>query len=74
MLTITFHNDGTGENGRGNYDYTVYVNKNKIAEGRLENHYRGDWRRLVLDLADDLDKELIREDEEYHTRPESIPF
>jgi hypothetical protein len=76
MLIITFHNDGTGENGKGNYDYTVYVNKNKIAEGRLENHYRGDWRRLMIDLGDDLDKELIKEEWDYQQqkRPESIPF
>jgi len=76
MLTITFYNDGTGENGKGNYNYVVYINQKKITEGRLENHYRGDWRRLMIDLGDDLDKELALEDKDYQEqkRPDSIPF
>ena len=54
MLTINFVNDGTGDPPEvvGNYDYEVYSNYTKIAEGRVENHNRiTGWRGLVACLV-----------------------
>ena len=52
MLTITFHNDGTGNVDIGSYDYKVFVNKDLIAQGRVEEHnrYTG-WTGLVFQLS-----------------------
>jgi hypothetical protein len=52
MLIITFHNDSTGDEIEGNYDYSVYINREKISEGRIENHNRlSGWEGLVSLLA-----------------------
>jgi len=53
MLIIKFVNDGTGTPSHinGNYDYEVFVNQTKIAEGRVENHDRRyGWEGLLQDL------------------------
>ena len=53
MLTITFHNDGTGSVEVGNYDYCVYVNDMIIQSGRVEGHNRREgWKELVRHFAD----------------------
>ena len=55
MLTLKIHNDGTGNKLKGNYDYSVFVNYEKIAEGRVENHNRlSGWEGLICQLADEL--------------------
>ena len=52
MLTITFVNDKTGDFKIGNYDYEVFVNANKVAKGRIENHDRtSGWQGIVDDLS-----------------------
>ena len=52
MLIITFHNDSSGTFDEGNYDYTVYVNHDVIATGRVENHKRSKgWQGLIKKLA-----------------------
>ena len=52
MLTLTFHNDGTGTVEVGNYDVVVIVNRQVVAKERVEGHKRAEgWRGLVLDLA-----------------------
>lgn len=53
MLTITFHNDGTGDAETGSYNVTVSVNSNIIWKGRVEDHRRADgWRELVRMLVE----------------------
>jgi len=76
MLIITLQNDDTGEDGYGNYNYKVYVNKKQIAGGHIVDHYRGDWRRLIIDLASSLEEEFAQEEKDYQEqkRPDSIPF
>jgi len=55
MLLIKFVNDKTGTREIGNYDYTVYVNKEIIAKGRVENHDRKKgWEGLVFDLGEEI--------------------
>jgi len=51
MLTISFHNDGTGTAQVGNYDVTVRVNSVVIDRARVEGYDRAqDWRALVAQL------------------------
>lgn len=48
MLIIKILNDGTGDLRTGNYLYSVYVNENLIALGKIKNHKRAKgWRNLV---------------------------
>jgi hypothetical protein len=61
MLTIRFHNDGSGDDRVGNYDYTVDVNQHRVDIGRLEGHRRGDWRRLIIQWANQLQDEMDEE-------------
>ena len=57
MLIIQIHNDGTGNGVLANYDYSVYVNRDKIAEGRVENHNRLlGWEGLIQQLAKELEE------------------
>lgn len=59
MLIIKIHNDGSGNNDSANYDYTVFVNKKIIAEGRIERHNRNDgWKKLVARLAEERTTEI----------------
>ena len=52
MLRIEFLNDGTGDWIDGNYNYKVYVNDEKISEGRIEHHNRlSGWQGLVNCLS-----------------------
>ena len=52
VLIITIHNDGTGTEEVGNYDYKVIINDKVIKEGKIEGHYREDgWRDLVMQVA-----------------------
>jgi len=52
MLLVVFHNDGTGNEIDGNYDVDVYINKEKIWTGRIENHNRlTGWQGLVKCLS-----------------------
>jgi hypothetical protein len=53
MLTITFHNDGTGSKGIANYDVTVRVNEHVIERLRVEGHERAlGWRALAARLLE----------------------
>ena len=62
MLTVTFHNDGTGNEDIGNYDVTVAVNDTIIWTGRVEGHYRPyGWVELVDRLAFDVTGGLMKE-------------
>jgi len=52
MLIIKIHNDGTGTKKIGNYTYGIYINERRIANGRLDEHYRSlGWEGLVAQLA-----------------------
>jgi hypothetical protein len=63
MLTVTFHNDGTGNEDIGNYDVTVAVNDEIIWTGRVEGHNRRyGWVALVDQLVDEAVREKMRED------------
>jgi len=56
MLTLKIHNDSTGDEITGNYNYSVFVNYEKIAEGRVENHNRlSGWEGLIRQLAKELE-------------------
>ena len=58
MLLIKIVNDGTGDIVWGNYDYEVFINKTKIASGRIESHNRlSGWEGLVSLLAKTVSKE-----------------
>lgn len=51
MLIIEITNDGTGDVHIGYYDYKVKVNKEVIAQGRVEAHDRSyGWQTLVRRL------------------------
>jgi len=53
VLLIKIVNDGTGDKIWGNYNYEVFVNKTKIANGRIEDHNRlSGWESLVRLLAE----------------------
>lgn len=53
MLTIKFHNDGTGDKETGNYNVAVWVNLELVSVERTEGHKRADgWRALVKMLAE----------------------
>lgn len=61
MLIITFHNDGTGDVIEGNYDYSVYINKDLIYTGRLEGHNRLDgWQDLIHILSNKIKEDAIK--------------
>lgn len=45
MLRILIHNDRTGTDTSANYDWTVDVNGQVIAKGRVEGHNR--WKGWV---------------------------
>jgi len=52
MLTIRFHNDGTGNEVVGHYNVTVSINRRAIYDGRVEGHNRTKgWRQLLIDLV-----------------------
>ena len=52
MLIVTFHNDGTGEGGRGNYNAEVFINYDLLWKGRVEGHVRDEgWPALLAALA-----------------------
>ena len=52
MLIIKIHNDGTGDTTIGNYDYTVYINEEKISKGKIESYNRiSGWQGLISCLA-----------------------
>ena len=56
MLIVTITNDKSGTLTSRNYEYGVYVNKNKIAQGRVEGHDPKDgWKGLVKQLAEESD-------------------
>jgi len=57
MLILKIHNDGTGDKLIGNYNYSVFINYDKIAEGRVENHNRLlGWEELIKKLAKELEE------------------
>jgi hypothetical protein len=48
MLIIKILNDRSGTDESANYNYGVYVNERRIANGRVEGHNRNDgWDVLV---------------------------
>lgn len=52
MLTITFQNDGTGNQQIGNYDVRVELNGTVYDEARVEGHERErGWRGLLGELV-----------------------
>lgn len=62
MLTVTFHNDGTGNADIGNYDVTVAVNDEIIWTGRVEGHYRPyGWLELVDRMVSDVTAERMEQ-------------
>lgn len=72
MLEIIIVNDGTGKDGRGNYDYIVSVNGDPIATGHHRNHRRDKaWYHLVGAICDDLRIEEKRETAEREAREDT---
>jgi len=58
MLHIRLHNNGTSDTPTtGNYDYEVFVNQRQVGKGKILNHRRGDWRDLVIQWGEQLEKE-----------------
>ncbi len=54
MLILTVHNDRTGTEDVGNYDYNVYINKHIIASGRIEGFKRKyGWKQLIGEIIRD---------------------
>jgi len=52
MLIIKIHNDGTGDERIGSYDWEVWINQDMIDKGRVEKHYRMDgWEQLLRRIA-----------------------
>ena len=61
MLTITFHNDGTGTHEVGNYDVAVKINGTTITKRRIEGHRRSaGWQALLAMLVNEEDVECCR--------------
>jgi hypothetical protein len=53
MLIVTFQRDADSPLDKRNYSYGVYINTNKIAQGRIEGHDpKEGWQGLVKDLAE----------------------
>ena len=44
-----------------NYDYEVFINQTKIGAGTILNHRRGDWRDLIIQWGEQLEKEKMEE-------------
>jgi hypothetical protein len=63
MLTVYFHNDGSGTSEIGSYDISVKVNYDAIYHGRIENVPRGDFRDLIIAFANQLCLEQHKENE-----------
>jgi hypothetical protein len=62
MLHIYLHNNGTTDTPTtGNYDYLVFINKNQVGQGEILNHRRGDWRDLIIQWGEQLEKEKAEE-------------
>lgn len=60
MLLVKIVNDGTGTEQIGNYDWSVYVNRFLIAEGRVMGHPRGDgWHGLLSRLIRSYIKQVM---------------
>ena len=51
MLTLTIHNDGTGNERVGNYDVTVKSNNDVLWKGRVNGHDRSHGWLALLDLT-----------------------
>jgi hypothetical protein len=50
MLTLTIHNDGTGDETTGHYTVTARINDTVLATGRLEGFERAKgWRACLLE-------------------------
>jgi hypothetical protein len=65
MLIVYIHNDGTGTDKVGNYDYTVQINHQVLHQGRVEGHLRGyGAAALIEDVA--LDIQLDQKGEIYN--------
>lgn len=48
MITITIVNDKSGNQNIASYDYEVYVNRDCVAKGRVEDFFRSQgWIGLV---------------------------
>jgi len=53
VLIIKIHNDSTGSNKLANYNYGVYINARRIANGVIKGHNRSDgWQKLVHRLIE----------------------
>jgi len=62
MLRIQLHNNGTSDTPTtGNYNYEVLVNQRLIGTGQILNHRRGDWRDLIIQWGEQLEKEKMEE-------------
>lgn len=48
MLKILIHNDGAGTSEESSYDFSVFVNHEKIYSGHISGHNRQDgWPALL---------------------------
>lgn len=53
MLLVKIVNDGTGTDIKADYNYEVYVNKEKISWGMVKNYdRRKGWRGLVKTISE----------------------
>lgn len=54
MLILTFHNISEDSGEIADYDWAAYINKRKIAEGRICGHDRTKgWQNLVRMMLED---------------------
>lgn len=62
MLILKIHNDDTGDEATGNYDYRAYINSYLIASGRVEGHNRkAGAARLIALVAEDMQMKYLAE-------------
>jgi len=64
MLILKIHNDDTGDEATGNYDYHAYINSYLIAFGRIEGYNRkAGAARLIALVAEDMQTQYLEENE-----------
>ncbi len=61
MLIVKIVNDGKGTNENANYIYTVFVNDQEIARGKVDGHNRNDGWKALLKLISENNYQLPRD-------------
>jgi len=57
MLIISIQNDANGTDHSANYDFSVNINRDTIAHGRIEAFDRDlGWKELVRQMLEEADR------------------